>query len=77
MKDPQLAERGSLSRVCDGAGEFLVPNAPFQFLATPTSAGPSVSGLGADSRKVLSQLLGFSDQQIDELCNQRVLSSRP
>jgi CoA:oxalate CoA-transferase len=73
MKDPQLAERGSLSRIKDGAGEFLVPNAPFQF-TTPTAAGPSVSGLGADSADVLSGLLGLSVNQIDELRDQGVLS---
>jgi CoA:oxalate CoA-transferase len=74
MKDPQLAERGSLSTIKDAVGDFLVPNAPFQF-TTPTAAGPSVSGLGADSREVLSDLLGFSDKQIDELQNQGVLRS--
>jgi CoA:oxalate CoA-transferase len=74
MKDPQLAERGSLSHIHDGAGDFLVPNAPFQFLATPTAAGPFVSELGADGRAVLSGILGFSDQQIDELQAQLVLS---
>jgi len=76
IKDPQLADRGSLSRISDGAGEFLVPNAPFQF-TTPTAAGPSVSELGADSREVLSSLLGLSDRQIDELRSQRVLSRKP
>jgi CoA:oxalate CoA-transferase len=74
MKDPQLAERGSLSHIHDGAGGFLVPNAPFQFLSTPTAAGPFVSELGADSRAVLSGILGFSDQRIDELQTQLVLS---
>ena len=73
MKDPQLAERGSLSKVNDVAGEFLVPNSPFQF-TTPTAAGPAVSDLGADSAEVLSDLLGYTDQQIAELRNQRVLS---
>jgi CoA:oxalate CoA-transferase len=75
LKDPQLAARGSLSRIDDGAGEFLVPNAPFQFLGSVTGTGPSVSELGADSREILSGLLGFSDQRIDELRNQRVLSA--
>ena len=74
MKDPQLAERGSLSHIHDGAGDFLVPNAPFQLLATPTAAGPFVSELGADSRAVLSSILGFSDQQVDELQVQLVLA---
>ena len=73
MKDPQLAERGSLSQIKDGAGDFLVPNAPFQF-TTPTAAGPTVSGLGADSTDVLSRLLGMSGEQIDTLRRQGVLS---
>jgi CoA:oxalate CoA-transferase len=75
MKDPQLAERGSLSEISDGAGKFLVPNAPFQFLATPAAAGPAVSGLGADSREVLSNLLGFSDQRIAELRRDGIVSA--
>jgi CoA:oxalate CoA-transferase len=73
MKDPQLAERGSLTGINDRAGKFLVPNAPFQF-STPTAAGPSVSSLGADSKEVLSDLLGFSDERIGELRNQNVIS---
>lgn len=76
MKDPQLAERGSLSRIHDGAGDFLVPNAPFQFLATPAAAGPAVAGLGADGRDVLSRLLGLSTEGINELCRQGVLAPR-
>jgi crotonobetainyl-CoA:carnitine CoA-transferase CaiB-like acyl-CoA transferase len=74
MKDPQLAERGSLSPIQDRAGDFLVPNAPFQFFATPAAAGPFVSELGADGRAVLSGILGFSDQQIDDLQAQHVLA---
>ena len=73
MKDPQLAERGSLAEIEDGSGKFLVPNAPFQF-STPTAAGPAVAGLGADSRELLSGLLGLSDEEIDGLRKQRVLS---
>jgi len=74
MKDPQLAERGSLSHIHDGAGDSLVPKAPFQFFATPTAAGPFVTELGADSRAVLSGILGFSDQQVDDLQAQLVLA---
>jgi len=73
MKDPQLAARDSLSRIKDGAGEFLVPNAPFQF-TTPTAAGPTVSGLGVDGRAVLSDLLGLSEEQINGLHDKGVLS---
>jgi CoA:oxalate CoA-transferase len=76
MKDPQLAERGSLSKVHDAAGEFLVPNAPFQF-TTRTAAGPAVSELGADSAEVLSGLLGISREDIDKLRRDGVLSPKP
>ncbi len=76
LKDPQLAERGSLSEISDAAGKFLVPNAPFKFLATPAAAGPAAPGLGSDSTQVLADLLGFSDQRIDELRRGGVLSAR-
>jgi crotonobetainyl-CoA:carnitine CoA-transferase CaiB-like acyl-CoA transferase len=76
MKDPQLAVRGSLSGINDQAGDFLVPNAPFQFLATPAAAGPSVPGLGADSMDVLSGLLGFSGERIEKLRRDGVLSPK-
>ena len=75
MKDLQLAERGSLSKIHDAAGEFVVPNAPFQF-TMPTAAGPTVSELGADSAEVLSGLLGLSGEDIEKLRRDGVLSPR-
>jgi crotonobetainyl-CoA:carnitine CoA-transferase CaiB-like acyl-CoA transferase len=76
MKDPQLAERGSLSEIHDRAGPFLVTNAPFQFLGTPAAAGPSVAALGVDGADVLSGLLGLSRESIDALRRDGVLSSK-
>ena len=76
MKDPQLAERGSLSEIRDRAGPFLVTNAPFRFLGTPAAAGPSVAALGADSTDVLSGLLGLSSERIDAMRRDGVLSSK-
>jgi CoA:oxalate CoA-transferase len=75
MKDPQLTQRGSLSKIHDAAGEFLVPNAPFQF-TTPTTAGPAVSELGADGAAVLSGLLGISSEDIDKLRRDGVLAPK-
>ena len=75
MKDPQLAERGSLSQISDAAGKFLVPNAPFQF-TTATAAGPFVSQLGADGGEVLTRLLGYSSKQIEALRRQRVIAAQ-
>jgi CoA:oxalate CoA-transferase len=76
MKDPQLAARGSLARIGDRAGEFLVPNAPFQFRGSATAAGPSVAALGADGTDLLSGLLGLSSESIDALRRDGVLSSK-
>jgi len=73
MKDPQLAERGSLSEIRDGAGPFLVTNAPFQFLGTPATVGPSVAALDADGTDILSGLLGLSSESIDALRRDGVL----
>jgi crotonobetainyl-CoA:carnitine CoA-transferase CaiB-like acyl-CoA transferase len=75
MRDTQLTERGSLSRVKDAAGEFIVPNAPFQF-TIPTAAGPTVAALGADNTNVLSDILGMSPLEIDALQEQGVLSNQ-
>ncbi|MBN8975225.1 MAG: CoA transferase [Rhizobiales bacterium] len=75
MRDTQLTERGSLSWVKDAAGEFIVPNAPFQF-TVPTAAGPIVAALGADNTNVLSDILGMSPLEIDALQEQGVLSNR-
>jgi crotonobetainyl-CoA:carnitine CoA-transferase CaiB-like acyl-CoA transferase len=75
MRDTQLTERGSLSRVKDAAGEFIVPNAPFQF-TIPTAAGPTVAALGADNTNILSDILEMSPLEIDALQEQGVLSNQ-
>jgi crotonobetainyl-CoA:carnitine CoA-transferase CaiB-like acyl-CoA transferase len=67
LQDPQLAARGSLARIRDDGGEFIVPNAPFRMSGTPTRAGPNVSDLGADSEEVLSRLLDLSEREIAAL----------
>ncbi|SKA34140.1 Crotonobetainyl-CoA:carnitine CoA-transferase CaiB [Enhydrobacter aerosaccus] len=47
LADPQLAARGALARVRDGAGEFLVPNPPFRFADGSVGVGSTVPELGA------------------------------
>jgi crotonobetainyl-CoA:carnitine CoA-transferase CaiB-like acyl-CoA transferase len=58
MADPQLAARGSLARVTDGAGAFRVPNPPFQFADSSVGVGPSVPALGADTEEELKKISG-------------------
>jgi formyl-CoA transferase len=56
MADPQLAARGSLATVADGAGKFLVPHPPFQFADSSVGVGPAVPALGADTEEVLKKI---------------------
>src|SRR5258708_218074 len=58
MADPQLAARGSLAHVTDGAGAFRVPNPPFQFADSLVGVGPSVPALGADTEEELKKISG-------------------
>jgi crotonobetainyl-CoA:carnitine CoA-transferase CaiB-like acyl-CoA transferase len=59
MCDPQVVARGTFTPVRDPAGEYLVPNAPFQFPGIDTRALPRVAGLGEDNVEVLGRLLGY------------------
>lgn len=56
MADPQLAARGSLAKVQDGAGTFLVPNPPFQFADGSVGVGSDVPALGADTEAMLTKI---------------------
>jgi crotonobetainyl-CoA:carnitine CoA-transferase CaiB-like acyl-CoA transferase len=56
MADPQIAARGTMARVADGAGSFLVPNPPFRFADSSVGVGPAVPELGADTKAVLGSV---------------------
>ena len=45
------------------AGEYWVPNAPFQMPGLDIAAKPRVPELGEDTAEVLGSLLGYSPQQ--------------
>lgn len=55
MADPQLAARGSLATVTDGAGDFRVPNPPFKFADGSVGVEPAVPALDADTKEVLAR----------------------
>jgi crotonobetainyl-CoA:carnitine CoA-transferase CaiB-like acyl-CoA transferase len=64
MDDPQLAHRGSLATVIDGAGPFVVSNLPYRMSVTPPKAGPAVAQPGADGTRILRDHLGCSEDEI-------------
>lgn len=63
MADPHIKQRGVLARVRDGAGDYWVPNAPFQMPGLNTYARPHVSTLGEYTVEILTGLLGYSISQ--------------
>ena len=64
---PQVAARGAVVEVEDGAGTFLVPNAPFQFADSDVGARPWVPDLGQHTSEVLADVLGLSADEIAEI----------
>jgi len=76
LKDPQLAHRGSLAEVDDGAGTFLVPNLPWRSSAGSGRARPYVSAPGADSNRILLDL-DCTEADIAAWRNSGVLGDRP
>lgn len=63
LQDPQLAHRGSLARVADASGAFVVPNLPFRLSAARVEAGARVADSGDDTVAVLTEVLGMTPGQ--------------
>ncbi len=72
------AERNVTVDVSDRAdGTFTIPNAPWRFSAAPeVGVHGEPRYRGEDNRAVLSDVLGLSDERIDELAARGVISDR-
>ena len=66
LSDPQIAHRGALVEVEDGAGTFRVMNLPFQMSGTRITAGKRAATLGEHTVSLLRQS-GLSEDQIATL----------
>jgi len=64
LTEPQLAHRGSLARVVDGAGDYRVPNLPFKFSGGHIQVRERVPALGEDTERVLSELAGVRGEAL-------------
>ena len=73
LEHPHLAERESFSVIDDGAGELKVPNPAFKFSNANVGARNYVPALGADNADVLSRVLGYSEDRIAALYEQKIL----
>jgi CoA:oxalate CoA-transferase len=63
MEEAEQHQRGALSRVRDAAGEYWVPNAPFQMPGLNTNVGAHVPALNEHGEEVLGSLLKYSVKQ--------------
>jgi crotonobetainyl-CoA:carnitine CoA-transferase CaiB-like acyl-CoA transferase len=63
LSDPQIAHRGALSEVEDGAGAFRVLNLPFRMSGTDVSAGKRIATLGEHTVAFLKET-GRSEDEI-------------
>ncbi|MDP3139420.1 MAG: CoA transferase, partial [Burkholderiaceae bacterium] len=63
MSSEQIVARGSLTRIEDPAGAYLVPGAPFQMPGVHAAPRRGVPALGADGEAVLARFAGLSPEQ--------------
>ncbi|ODS93148.1 MAG: carnitine dehydratase [Comamonas sp. SCN 65-56] len=75
MDDPQVTARGSMAELNVGGDHFLVANAPFKMSGTPLAAQPRLAGLGENTTEVLQEMLGLSDERVEELQSQGALGA--
>ena len=64
---PQLIERGAFKQLQDNDGAFKIQNPPFQFAGSDTATADTVPELGEHTVEVLTQLLGYDADTIQQL----------
>ena len=69
---PQLIERGAFKQLQDNDGAFKIQNPPFQFAGSDTATADTVPELGEHTVEVLTQLLGYDADTIQQLCDDGV-----
>jgi CoA:oxalate CoA-transferase len=78
MRQPHLRERKTVRRVRHEAlGEFDLPGMPVKFSRWPDRTDVKASQLGADNAAILSEVLGMTAAEIEELRREQVLLTAP
>jgi len=78
MAQPHLRERNTVRRIKNEAlGEFDLPGMPVKFSRWPDRTDVKASRLGADNAAILSEVLGMTAAEIEELYREQVLLSAP
>ena len=74
VDDPHLAARGMFIEVDHPkAGRIKVPNFPVKFSETPGEVTSSAPLLGQNNREILTEVLGYTEEQMEELEKERVI----
>jgi crotonobetainyl-CoA:carnitine CoA-transferase CaiB-like acyl-CoA transferase len=78
MAHPHLRERRTVRTIHDRiVGDFQVPGFPLRFSEFPEELELEAPFLGEHNRRILTEYLGYSDSQIDELERMGALKSAP
>lgn len=74
LDDPHLNARGSFATLDDGAGKFMVNNAPFRFRDSDSAISSGAPALGQHTESILTALLGLDAEQLQALAAERIVS---
>lgn len=78
MAHPHLRERKTVRRIKHPAlGEFDLPGMPVKFSGWPDRTDLKASQVGADNAAILSEVLGMTAAEIEELYREQVLLTAP
>jgi CoA:oxalate CoA-transferase len=78
MAQPHLRERKTVRRIKhDTLGEFDLPGMPVKFSRWPDRTDLKASRVGADNATILSEVLGMTAAEIEELYREQVLLTAP
>jgi len=66
IADPQVVYRGSMTKVTDPVGSYLIPNAPFAMPGTDAAPKPHIPQLGEHGPEILGGLLDYTPAQIKQ-----------
>jgi CoA:oxalate CoA-transferase len=78
MAQPHLRERKTVRRIKNEAlGEFDLPGMPVKFSRWPDRTDVKASRVGADNAAILSEVLGMTAAEIEQLYREQVLLTAP
>jgi crotonobetainyl-CoA:carnitine CoA-transferase CaiB-like acyl-CoA transferase len=78
MNDPHNRARNSLQEIDQpGAGKLALPKAPFRFSGASVAVRGRAPLMGEDNERILSEILNYPPEKIEQLTDQGVLFKQP